>query len=90
MRRAILRARGEEFVAGVRGVDFCAIFGQSDPRELLPSVRPDILVKGSEYTLKGVVGRELVEGWGGRVERIAHVQGWPSTGLIESLRGRKR
>jgi D-beta-D-heptose 7-phosphate kinase/D-beta-D-heptose 1-phosphate adenosyltransferase len=89
-RPAVSQFARAEIVAGVRGVDFCAIFGQSDPRELLQSVRPDILVKGSEYTLKGVVGRELVEGWGGRVERIAHVQGWSSTGLIESLKGRKR
>jgi len=49
------------------------------------------LVKGSEHTLKSVVGRELVvEGWGGKVERIAHVQGWSSTGLITSVKGRKR
>jgi D-beta-D-heptose 7-phosphate kinase / D-beta-D-heptose 1-phosphate adenosyltransferase len=79
-----------EIVAGVRGVDFCAIFGQSDPRELLQAVRPDILVKGSEYTVEGVVGRELVEGWGGRVERLAHVSGWSSTGLVRAVRGRKR
>lgn len=89
-RPAVSQFARAEIVAGVRGVDFCAIFGQSDPRQLLRSVRPDILVKSSEYTLKGVVGRELVEEWGGRVERVPHVQGWSSTGLITSLKGRKR
>jgi rfaE bifunctional protein nucleotidyltransferase chain/domain len=89
-RPAVSQFARAEIVAAVRGVDFCAIFGQSDPRKLLRSVRPDILVKGSEYTLEGVVGRALVEEWGGRVERVPHVQGWSSTGLIASLKGRKR
>jgi rfaE bifunctional protein nucleotidyltransferase chain/domain len=87
-RPAVPQFARAEIVAGVRGVDFCVIFGQSDPRELLQAVRPDILVKGSEYSLTGVVGRDLVEGWGGRVERVAHVQGWSSTGLIRSVKGR--
>jgi rfaE bifunctional protein nucleotidyltransferase chain/domain len=89
-RPAVPQFARAEIVAGVRGVDFCVIFGQSDPRGLLQAVRPDILVKGSEYTLEGVVGRELVQEWGGRVHRVAHVQGWSSTGLIASLKGRKR
>jgi rfaE bifunctional protein nucleotidyltransferase chain/domain len=79
-----------EIVAGVRGVDFCAIFGQGDPRELLRAVRPDILAKGSEYSLAGVVGRKLVEGWGGSVQRVAHVSGWSSSGLMQLVRERQR
>jgi rfaE bifunctional protein nucleotidyltransferase chain/domain len=89
-RPAVSQFARAEVVAGVRGVDFCVIFGQADPRDLLHVVRPDILVKGSEYALDEVVGRELVEGWGGRVERIAHVRGWSSTGLVSAVRGRKR
>ena len=89
-RPAVSQFARAEIVAGVRGVDFCVIFGQSDPRELLKAVRPDILVKGSEYALEGVVGRELVQKWGGRVHRVAHVQGWSSTSLIAALKGRKR
>src|SRR5271169_3303588 len=50
-RPAVPQFARAEIVAGVRGVDFCAIFGQGDPRALLRSVRPDILVKGSEYTV---------------------------------------
>jgi rfaE bifunctional protein nucleotidyltransferase chain/domain len=89
-RPAVSQFARAEIVAGVRGVDFCVIFGQSDPRALLQSVRPDILVKGSEYTVERVVGHELVEEWGGRVQRVAHVQGWSSTGLIASMKRGKR
>jgi D-beta-D-heptose 7-phosphate kinase / D-beta-D-heptose 1-phosphate adenosyltransferase len=68
-----------ELVAAVRGVDLCAIFEEDTPRELLGRVRPDILAKGSEYALSRVVGKKMVESWGGRVVLIPHVEGWSST-----------
>jgi bifunctional ADP-heptose synthase (sugar kinase/adenylyltransferase) len=70
-------------------VDFCAIFDQDDPRELLRVVRPGILAKGGEYTLAGVVGRRLVEGWGGRVVLLPHVRGWSSSRVRSSVRGER-
>jgi D-beta-D-heptose 7-phosphate kinase/D-beta-D-heptose 1-phosphate adenosyltransferase len=76
-----------EIVAGVRGVVLCAVFDQGDPRELLRAVRPDVLVKGSEYSPARVVGKALVESWGGRVHRVPHVSGWSSTGLMRVVRG---
>lgn len=75
-----------ETVAGVREVDLCVVFPQADPLELLRAVRPHILVKGSEYSLREVVGRDLVESWGGRVQRIPHVPGWSSTDLLKGAR----
>ncbi len=89
-RPAVPQFARAEIVAGIRGVDLCAIFGQDDPRELLRAVRPDILAKGSEYPLAGVVGKRLVEGWGGSVQRIPHVSGWSSTGLMKVVRERRR
>jgi rfaE bifunctional protein nucleotidyltransferase chain/domain len=68
-----------ELVAAVRGVDLCAIFEEDTPRELLRCVRPDILAKGSEYALSQVIGKRMVESWGGRVVLIPHVEGWSST-----------
>ena len=68
-----------ELVAAVRGVDLCVIFEEDTPRGLLRRVRPDILAKGSEYALSRVVGKKMVEGWGGRVVLIPHVEGWSST-----------
>lgn len=75
-----------EIVAGVRGVDLCVIFEQDDPRALLSIVRPAILAKGSEYRLSGVVGRRLVEGWGGKVVLVPHVDGFSSTTVVKGLR----
>ncbi|MGA2377698.1 MAG: D-glycero-beta-D-manno-heptose 1-phosphate adenylyltransferase [Spirochaetia bacterium] len=89
-RPAVPQFARAEVVAGVRGVDFCAVFGQSDPRELLRAVRPDILVKGSEYSRAAIVGRRLVEGRGGSVHRVPHASGWSSTGLMRVVRERRR
>src|SRR5271169_826851 len=79
-----------ELVAAVRGVDLCAVFPQDDPRELLRVVRPDVLAKGSEYSLAEVVGRRMVEGWGGRVILLPHLEGWSSTRMIGRLDSRTR
>jgi rfaE bifunctional protein nucleotidyltransferase chain/domain len=79
-----------ELVAAVRGVDLCVIFGQADPRALLRVVKPDILAKGSEYSLSGVVGKRMVEGGGGRVILLPHVEGWSSTQVIRRLGSRTR
>ncbi|HTZ52552.1 MAG TPA: adenylyltransferase/cytidyltransferase family protein [Spirochaetia bacterium] len=75
-----------EIVAGTRTAALCVIFPQADPRELLRAVRPDILVKGSEYSLSGVVGRELVERGGGAVARVPHVPGWSTSEIIRRIR----
>ena len=75
-----------EIVAGVRAVTFCVIFPQADPRELLRAVRPRVLVKGSEYSRAGVVGRELVERGGGEVVLIPHLPGWSTTATLRRIR----
>jgi D-beta-D-heptose 7-phosphate kinase/D-beta-D-heptose 1-phosphate adenosyltransferase len=78
-----------ELVAGVRGVGFCVIFTEDDPRAVLKLIRPDVLAKGSEYDLSEVVGRKLVESWGGRVALLPHLGGWSSTELKARIRRRR-
>lgn len=74
-------------VAGCRPVDLVAVFDEDTPVELLRAVRPDILVKGGEYRASQVVGRDLVEGWGGRVVIVPHVEGVSTSGLVARIRG---
>jgi D-beta-D-heptose 7-phosphate kinase/D-beta-D-heptose 1-phosphate adenosyltransferase len=74
-------------VAGCRPVDLAAIFDEDTPLELLRAVRPDVLVKGGEYRRSQVVGRGLVEGWGGTVVTVPHVEGMSTTGLVRRIRG---
>jgi rfaE bifunctional protein nucleotidyltransferase chain/domain len=80
-------------VAGCRAVDLVTIFDEDTPVELLRAVRPDVLVKGGEYRRSQVVGRGLVEGWGGSVVTVPHVEGISTTGIVHRIRsgeGRSR
>jgi len=77
-------------VAGCRPVDLVAVFDEDTPIELLRAVRPDVLAKGGEYRPSQVVGRDLVEGWGGRVAIVPHVEGVSTTDLVARIRGARR
>lgn len=72
-------------LAAMESIDYIAIFDEADPLELIKLVRPDILIKGADWADKGVVGREFVESYGGRVELAALVDGKSSTATINKL-----
>lgn len=72
-------------LAALDCIDYVVLFDEATPYELIELLRPDILVKGGDYTLEGVVGRDLVEGWGGRVELINFVGGKSTTNIIEKV-----
>ena len=66
-------------------VDYVVVFDEDTPLELINLLRPDILVKGGDYDLDGVVGRELVESYGGRVELIQFVDGRSTSNIINKI-----
>lgn len=66
-------------------VDAICIFDDDTPIELLKKIRPDILTKGGDYTLDGVVGRDMVEKWGGKVMTVALIEGRSTTSIIEKI-----
>ncbi len=70
----------------LESVDYIAIFDQPTPTELIRSLRPDILVKGEDWAEKGVVGREFVESYGGKVILAPLVKGKSSTATIEKIK----
>ncbi len=69
-------------LAALSAVDAVVIFSESTPLRLIEAVRPDILVKGGDYTEEMVVGAAEVRAWGGRVELIPLVEGVSTTRLI--------
>ena len=54
-------------LAGLPSVDLVTVFEEDTPAALIEALRPDVLVKGADYTLDAVVGADLVRSWGGRV-----------------------
>jgi D-beta-D-heptose 7-phosphate kinase/D-beta-D-heptose 1-phosphate adenosyltransferase len=72
-------------LAALSCVDFVTIFDEDTPRELISALRPDILVKGGDYLPEEVVGKDIVESYGGRVEIIPFVDGRSTTSLINRI-----
>ena len=73
-------------LAALETVDYITIFNEPDPMNLIRKVRPDVLVKGEDWAVKGVVGREFVESYGGIVTLAPLVNGKSSTATIEEMR----
>jgi D-beta-D-heptose 7-phosphate kinase/D-beta-D-heptose 1-phosphate adenosyltransferase len=72
-------------LAALDCISYIVIFENDTPLELIQAIQPDILVKGGDYTLEGVVGREIVEAAGGRVELVTFVDGKSTTNIIEKV-----
>ena len=72
-------------LAALDCVDYLVLFEEDTPLKLLRLIMPDILVKGGDYRQQEVVGKDLVEKGGGRVELIEFVEGRSSTQIIETI-----
>lgn len=79
-----------DVVASLESVDYVTIFNECTPLELIEFLRPDILVKGGDWTEKDVVGREAVQKWDGRVVIIPEVEGVSTTNIIEKVKSTYR
>jgi D-beta-D-heptose 7-phosphate kinase/D-beta-D-heptose 1-phosphate adenosyltransferase len=72
-----------EILAALRAVSYVTIFDDISPRTLIAELLPDVLVKGGDYALDEIHGREEVEAAGGRVVSLPFVEGVSSTSIIE-------
>jgi D-beta-D-heptose 7-phosphate kinase/D-beta-D-heptose 1-phosphate adenosyltransferase len=72
-------------LAALEMVDYITFFDEPDPLNLIKKVKPDVLVKGQDWAEKGVVGREFVESYGGKVALAPLVEGKSSTTTIEKM-----
>ncbi|NVM57382.1 MAG: bifunctional heptose 7-phosphate kinase/heptose 1-phosphate adenyltransferase, partial [Desulfobacterales bacterium] len=68
-------------------VDYVTLFSTRDLENLIEAIRPDILTKGSNYTTETVLGREIVERYGGRVALISMTEAISSTQIINQIKG---
>jgi len=78
-----------EVLAALRQVDFVTIFDDVSPRSLIASLLPDVLVKGGDYGLDEIHGREEVEAAGGRVVSLPFVAGASTSTIIERMKKAK-
>ena len=76
-----------EILAALEPVDYVTIFAELSPRSLISVLLPDVLVKGGDYALDEIHGREEVEAAGGRVLSLPFVEGVSTSGIIDRMRG---
>jgi D-beta-D-heptose 7-phosphate kinase / D-beta-D-heptose 1-phosphate adenosyltransferase len=72
-------------LAGLGSVDLVVPFEESTPVKLIEAARPDVLVKGADYSESEVVGAELVKSWGGEVKLAPIVEGYSTTAAIARM-----
>ena len=80
------QAERAEILAALRVVDYVVVFDDVSPRSLIAELLPDVLVKGGDYDLDQIHGREEVEAAGGNVISLPFVEGASTTTLIERMR----
>ena len=74
-----------EILASLAAVDYVTIFDDISPRSLIAELLPDVLVKGGDYSLDQIHGREEVEAAGGKVVSLPFVEGASTSKLIERV-----
>jgi len=75
-----------EVIAALGDVDYVHIFDDENPRKLIASLLPDILVKGGDWVVDQIIGREEVEAAGGKVLSLPYVEGSSTTDIIERIK----
>jgi len=75
-----------EVLAALACVDAVVVFDEDDPQQIISRLQPDVLVKGADWVLDAIIGRETVESRGGRVVRIPLAEGYSTSAIINKIR----
>jgi len=74
-----------ETLAALEAVDFVTIFNEPDPYKVIAALQPDVLVKGGDWPIEKIIGRDIVQARGGRVVNVPYIDGASTTGIIEKI-----
>jgi D-glycero-beta-D-manno-heptose 1-phosphate adenylyltransferase len=72
-------------ISNLKAVDYVTIFNEDDPYEIIKKLVPDILVKGADWRIENIIGRDVVENAGGKVETIEFVNMQSTTNIIKTV-----
>ena len=73
-------------MASLQFVSVVILFDEDTPYELIKKVQPDVLIKGSDYNVKDIVGYDIVKAKGGEVVTIDFIEGYSTSSIIEKLK----
>jgi len=75
-----------ELIGALACVDAVLIFDAETPAAVIAAIQPDVLVKGADWAHDAIVGREVVEGRGGRVVRMTLADGFSTSAIVETVK----
>ncbi len=81
--------RRQAVLAGLEAVDWVVSFDEDTPEELIRQIKPEVLVKGGDYTLDEVVGAPIVKAYGGDVKVLAFLDNCSTTAIVEKIRDQR-
>ncbi len=98
---SVRRLKGEErplvnehdrayILSRLEAVDAVCLFDEDTPLELIRNIKPDILVKGGDYTIETIVGHEIVQAYGGQVMTIPLISGRSTTNILNKIKQQQR
>ncbi|NIO08714.1 MAG: D-glycero-beta-D-manno-heptose 1-phosphate adenylyltransferase [Deltaproteobacteria bacterium] len=79
-------AERAELVASLEMVDYVTVFSQPDPGDIIEALHPNVLVKGGDWTADKIIGKDSVEGQGGKVVSLPFLTGHSTTNIIDRIR----
>ena len=74
-----------ETLAALESVDFVTLFSEPDPHRIISELQPDVLVKGGDWRVDQIIGRDVVEARGGAVMTVPYLEGASTTSIIEKI-----
>ena len=72
-------------LAALACVDYIVMFGEKTPEKVITALRPDVLVKGSDWAVRDIVGASFVKKYGGRIKRVRLITGRSTLNLIKKI-----
>ena len=75
-----------ELIAAMEMVDYVILFDEPDPYKLIAAIKPQVLAKGGDWSSEKIIGADIVEAAGGRVEVIPYLKGFSTTEIIERIK----
>lgn len=89
--RPVLKQTERAYIlSALEQIDYIVVFDETTPLKIIKAVKPDVLVKGADYSRDTVVGRDFVESYGGRVELAPLVEGASSSGIMSRIVNNKK
>jgi len=74
-----------EVLSALCMVDYVTVFDEADPHKVISELQPDVLVKGGDWDVGNIVGRDIVEAGGGKVYSLPFIEGASTSGIIDRI-----